>query len=88
MSETISASALEDHAVPPSDIIIAERIARLETKLDFVVEQLKATPHHQALYARVAKIETWQAKIGGVLLAVNIFFILMLDKLKNWIWPS
>jgi hypothetical protein len=81
--------------LPEADIAIAERIVRLETKLDFLIAQLNNLPPSPACVAnhrdhdvRITALEAWRNKAIGVMLAANIIFVLVIDKIKNWMWPT
>lgn len=76
-------------------IITAERLTRLETKLDILISQIEKLPpspvcvaNHRDHDKRLTSLEGWRNKAIGVLMAANIFFILIIDKLKHWVWPS
>lgn len=80
---------------PESDIITAERLTRLETKLDILIDQMKNLPpspvcvaNHKEHDTRLTSLEAWRNKAIGVMVAANILFILVIDKIKNWIWPT
>lgn len=82
-------------AEPHPDIMTAERLTRLETKLDILIGQIEKLPpsptcvaNHSDHDKRLTSLEAWRNKAIGVMLAANIIFILVIDKLKNWIWPS
>lgn len=73
---------------------LSERIVRLETKLDILLAQIEKLPpsptcvlNHKDHDKRLASLEAWRNKAVGVMLAFNIFFILIIDKLKAWLWP-
>lgn len=79
---------------PDNDIAIAERIVRLETKLDFLISQMEKLPpsptcvaNHASHELRITGLEAWRNKIIGVMLAANIVFILLIEKIKAWVWP-
>lgn len=68
----------------------AERLVRVETKLDFVIEFLKDIPIspaavkvHEDFNRRIAAIEKWQNKVLGAIVAVNVFILLFTDKIKG-----
>ena len=80
---------------PENDIAIAERITRVETKLDFLIAQLEKLPpsptcvlRHTEFETRVGSLERWRSQAIGALLILNIVFIVAIDKIRTWIWPS
>ena len=80
---------------PENDIAIAERITRVETKLDFLIAQLEKLPpsptcvtRHTDFEHRILSLEAWRNKAIGALLILNIVFIVAIDKIKAWIWPG
>ena len=80
---------------PIDQIELAERIVRLETKLDFLIGQidkLPPSPHcvakHTDYEHRITSLERWRSQAIGALLILNIVFIVAIDKIRNWIWPS
>jgi hypothetical protein len=80
--------------VREADIVTAERLTRLETKLDILIAQINKLPpsptciaNHKDHDRRLTSLEAWRNKIIGVMLAVNIVFILVIDKIKHWVWP-
>jgi hypothetical protein len=81
--------------VHEGDIVTAERLTRLETKLDILIAQIDKLPpsptcvaNHKDHETRLTKLEGWRNKIIGIMLALNIVFILVIDKIKNWMWPT
>jgi hypothetical protein len=75
--------------MPPSDLDIAERIVRLETKLDFIIAQMDKLPPSPACLAkhtefddRIAAMEAWRNKAIGVFMVINIALIIFIDKIK------
>jgi hypothetical protein len=76
---------------PESDILTAERIVRLETKLDLLLQQVDRLPpspvcmaEHIALRARISSLETWRNRAAGALLIVNLVFVIAIDKIRAW----
>lgn len=70
----------------------AERIVRLETKLDFLIAQLSNLPpsptcvsHHIETNKRLTSLEAWRNKAIGVLIAVNILVAIIIEKFINFI---
>ncbi len=79
--------------MPPSDIDIAERIVRLETKLDFLISQMDRLPpspvclaKHRELEDRLDSMETWRNRAIGVFLILNILFVIALEKIRAFIF--
>lgn len=69
--------------MPPNDPIdTAERLVRLETKLDFLITSLKK---HEELEERIASLEKFVNKAVGALVAINILITLFAYKLKGFI---
>lgn len=80
---------------PIDQIELAERIVRLETKLDFLIAQIKEQPpgpvcrtKHEDYETRISSLERWRSQAIGALLILNIVFIVALDKIRSWLWPS
>lgn len=80
---------------PIDQIELAERIVRLETKLDFLIAQLEKLPpsptcvaRHTDYETRITSLERWRSQAIGALLILNVVFIVALDKIRNWLWPS
>ena len=80
---------------PADQIELAERIVRVETKLDFLIAQFKEQPPgpvcratHDDHANRLTSLEAWRNKAIGALLILNIVFIVAIDKIKQWIWPT
>jgi hypothetical protein len=76
---------------PRDPIDIAERIVRLETKLDFIIAQIDKLPpspacvaKHNEFDARFEALEAWRNRAIGVFMVTNILFILFLDKIKGF----
>lgn len=72
-------------------IEIAERIVRLETKLDFLISQIDRLPpspacieQHEAISNRVTVLEAWRNRAVGVLLVINIVLVATMDKVLNF----
>ncbi len=79
--------------MPPSDIDIAERIVRLETKLDFLISQMDRLPpspiclvKHKELEDRLDSMETWRNRAIGVFLILNILFVIALEKIRAFVF--
>lgn len=72
--------------MPPHDALdIAERIVRLETKLDFLIEKaVGERTSIKELEARIDSMEAWRNRAIGVFMVTNIVFVLFLDKIKGF----
>ena len=77
--------------MPPSDIDIAERIVRLETKLDFLISQMDRLPpspvcitKHSEFETRISSMEAWRNKAIGIFMVMNVFLIIFIDKIKGF----
>ena len=70
---------------PRDPLDIAERIVRLETKLDFLIEKaVGERTEIKALEARIDSMEAWRNRAIGIFMVLNIGFILFLDKIKGF----
>lgn len=76
--------------MPPSEIDTAERIVRLETKLDFIIDKMHSLPpspvclaKHKEFDDKIDAMESWRNRAIGALLLVNILFLLFIDKIKD-----
>lgn len=77
--------------MPPSDVIdTAERLVRVETKLDFIIKSLENPPpgpqcvqKHEDFEKRFTALERWHNMTLGALVIVNIVFAFFSDKLKG-----
>lgn len=72
-------------------IEIAERIVRLETKLDFLISHIDRLPpspvcveQHEAIGNRVTVLEAWRNRAVGVLLVINVVLVATMDKVLNF----
>jgi hypothetical protein len=77
----------------PNEQATAERIVRLETKLDFIIDKIDRLPpspictaKHKELDDRLDAIETWRNRAMGAVLVVNILFVLFMEKIKQAIF--
>ena len=78
--------------MPPSDPVdIAERIVRLETKLDFLIAQLDRLPpspictsKHAELETRLDEIDKWRNGAMGVVLVINVALVIFMDKIRHF----
>lgn len=74
----------------PNEHDTAERIVRLETKLDFLILQIKDLPpsptclrKHIEYDARFTLAEAWRNRVMGAILIFNIVIVLFMDKFKQ-----
>lgn len=77
---------------PNDPIDTAERLVRVETKIDFLIKSLENLPpsptclkQHEELEDRVTRMETWVNRAIGVVIAVNILITVFAYKLKGMI---
>jgi hypothetical protein len=78
--------------MPPIDQIdLAERIVRLETKLDFLIAQMDKLPQspvclqqHREFDDRLTSMEAWRNRAIGVVMVFNIAIVVFIDKIKNF----
>ena len=75
----------------PTELDIAERIVRLETKLDFIINQMERLPpspvcisKHTELDERLDDMEKWRNRAVGALLSANLLFILFMEKIRQF----
>ena len=66
-----------------------ERIARVETKIDFIIGSMKDLPpsptcikKHVEYEAKFDAIESWRNKMIGAFLILNVVLIIFIDKIK------
>jgi len=72
--------------MPPSDSIdTAERLVRLETKLDMVIKQLENPAPNKAQEERITALEKFVNRALGAAIAINIIITLFAYKLKGFI---
>jgi hypothetical protein len=67
----------------------AERIVRLETKLDFLIAQMDKLPpsplcvsKHLEFEARIVSVEAWRNRAIGVVMVFNVVLVIFMDKIK------
>jgi len=77
--------------MPPTDIDMAERIVRLETKLDFLIAQIDRLPpspacvaKHNEYDARFLAVEAWRNRLIGIVMILNVAMVIFIDKIKNF----
>lgn len=73
----------------PSDHDTAERIVRLETKLDFLINQMDRLPpspicvqRHVEFDTRLASAEAWRNRAIGMVMVFNVIIVIFMDKVK------
>lgn len=79
--------------MPPNDLIdTAERLVRVETKLDFIIKSLENMPpspamveKHTALEDRITSLEKFVNRAVGALIAINIIITVFAYKFKGLI---
>ena len=79
--------------MPPNDTIdTAERLVRLETKLDFLIKSMENLPpspvclkKHEELEDRVSSMEKFVNRVIGIAIAANIILTIFAYKLKGFI---
>lgn len=76
----------------PETLDFAERLVRLETKLDFIIKALDDLPpsptclkKHDDLEVRMSNLEKFVNRAIGALIAVNILITVFAYKLKGFI---
>ena len=77
------------------DTDMAERMVRVETKLDILIGQIDKLPpspvclaKHEEFSARMSKIEGWQSRVIGAFLALNIVLVLAMEKIRAFLFGS
>jgi len=75
----------------PTDLDVAERIVRLETKLDFIIAQIDKLPpapacvvKHKEFDDRFIALEAWRNRLIGIVMILNIAMVVFIDKIKNF----
>lgn len=76
---------------PRDPLDIAERIVRLETKLDFIIAQMeKPSPgpvclaKHNEFELRFNALEAWRNRLIGIVMILNIAMVIFIDKIKGF----
>ena len=71
------------------DTDIAERMVRVETKLDFLINQVDKLPpspvctaKHVELDARLDEMETWRNRAMGAIVVVNVLVVIFMEKIR------
>jgi hypothetical protein len=83
MVDDAMTEAAKMNARDPLDI--AERIVRLETKLDYLIANVtNERTSIRELEERIDSMEAWRNRAIGMFMVVNIVFILFLDKIKGF----
>jgi hypothetical protein len=74
-----------------SDIDTAQRIVRLETKLDFLIDRIDKLPpspvclaRHREIEDRLDDMDKWRNRVVGVVLMFNIVIVVFMDKIRNF----
>jgi hypothetical protein len=74
---------------------MVQRMVRVETKLDILITQIDKLPpspvcidKHKELDRRLDSIERWQNRLAGVFLALNLLFILAIEKIKAFFFGA
>jgi hypothetical protein len=81
----------------PNEQATAERIVRLETKLDFIIDKIDRLPpspictaKHKELDDRLDAFETasiaWRNRIVGAVLIINIALVVAMDKIRAFLF--
>jgi hypothetical protein len=70
---------------------LAERIVRVETKLDFLISQMDRPPpspvcvtKHREHDDRITALESWRNRAIGVVMVINILLVIFIDKVKQF----
>ena len=79
--------------MPPNDPIdTAERLVRIETKLEFLIKSMENLPpspvclrKHGELEERLSSMEKFVNRVIGIAIAVNIMITVLAYKLKGFI---
>lgn len=68
---------------------MAERMVRVETKLDILIQQVDKLPpsptcvaKHRELDLRFDALERWQNRVAGAFFALNIVLVLAMEKIR------
>jgi len=79
----------------PSEVETATRIVRLETKIDFIIDKIDRLPpspvcvaKHKEIDVKFDDVEKWRNRLIGVILVVNILFVIMMDKIRAVLFPQ
>ena len=75
--------------MPPSELDTGERIVRLETKLDFIIQTMDRLPpsptciqRHIEYEARLGALETLRNKAIGAVLILNVVIVFFMEKIR------
>lgn len=82
--------------MPPHDALdVAERIVRLETKLDFLIAQIDRLPpspvcvaKHNESNDRFNALEAWRNRLIGIVMILNIAMVIFIDKIKGFFFAG
>jgi hypothetical protein len=79
----------------PNEQATAERIVRLETKLDFIIDKIDRLPpspicisKHKELDDRLNAMETWRNRMVGAILVINILVVILMDKIRAFLFSQ
>jgi hypothetical protein len=83
-------------AMAPHDALdVAERIVRLETKLDFLIAQIDRLPpspvcvaKHNEFNDRFTALEAWRNRLIGIVMILNIAMVIFIDKIKGFFFAG
>ena len=74
---------------------VAERIVRLETKLDFLIAQIDRLPpspvciaRHKEFDDRFNALEAWRNRLIGIVMILNIAMVIFIDKIKGFFFAG
>jgi hypothetical protein len=75
--------------MPPNEQATAERIVRLETKLDFIIDKIDRLPpspvctaKHKEFEDKFDEIDKWRNRLVGVVLVINVMIVILMDKIR------
>jgi hypothetical protein len=79
----------------PNEQATAERIVRLETKVDYIIERIDRLPpspiclaKHKELDDRLDAFEAasvaWRNRVVGAILVINILVVILMDKIRTF----
>lgn len=82
--------------MPPHDALdVAERIVRLETKLDFLIAQIDRLPPSPVCVAKLNEfndrfnaLEAWRNRLIGIVMILNIAMVIFIDKIKGFFFAG
>ncbi|CAB4170106.1 hypothetical protein UFOVP1087_18 [uncultured Caudovirales phage] len=74
--------------MPPNDLIdTAERLVRVETKIDFLIKHVENLPPNpnEKMEERITKLETFVNRAVGAMVTINVIITFFAYKLKGFI---